>query len=203
MPSLTQRQRAVYETLVDLDHKGEAPPSLDRLCQILGLSSRGSLHKHVQALIEAGLVSPMDGKHRGVSLVTSTQTQEDPGEVPMLGRIAAGIPFDAMADARSTQLPSYLRAGPDCYVLEVDGDSMQDEGILDGDLVVVAGDQHGRHGDIVVALIDGTEVTLKRLAYAHDMVQLIPANPNFDTLILAPDRVQIQGVVVGQMRRYQ
>ena len=203
MRNLTQRQRAVYETLVDLDQQGEPPPSLDRLCQILGLSSRGSLHKHVHALIEAGLVHPMDGKHRGVSLVTSTQAQEDPNEVPMLGRIAAGIPFDAMADARSTQLPSYLRAGPDCYVLEVDGDSMQDEGILDGDLVVVAGDQHGRHGDIVVALIDGSEVTLKRLAYAHDMVQLIPANPNFDTLILAPDRVQIQGVVVGQMRRYQ
>lgn len=203
MRNLTQRQRAVYEALVDLDQKGDPPPSLDQLCQILGLSSRGSLHKHIQALIDAGLVSPMEGRHRGVCLVNSAHQDNSLTEAPLLGRIAAGVPLEAVADAQSTELPSYLHAGPNCYVLEVDGDSMRDEGILDGDLVVVAGDQHGRHGDIVVALVDGSEVTLKRLAYAHDMVQLIPANPNFDTLILAPERVQIQGVVVGQMRRYQ
>lgn len=203
MRTLTQRQRAVYEALVDLDEAGEAPPSLDHLCKILGLSSRGSLHKHVQALVDAGLVLPMDGKHRGVALAQSSQSAETLESTPLLGRIAAGTPFEAISQAQTTQLPSYLHAGPNSYVLEVDGDSMCDEGILDGDWVVVAGDQRGRHGDIVVALVDGSDVTLKRLAYVHDMVQLIPANPDFDTLILAPERVEIQGVVVGQMRRYQ
>ena len=195
---LTEREQDTLNFITHYYVKERKAPLLAEIAQGLGIQSKGVIHRYLSSLEDQGYIE-RNSRSRGIELVD----KPDFDELPLLGRIAAGIPFDAMADARSTQLPSYLRAGPDCYVLEVDGDSMQDEGILDGDLVVVAGDQHGRHGDIVVALIDGSEVTLKRLAYAHDMVQLIPANPNFDTLILAPDRVQIQGVVVGQMRRYQ
>jgi len=199
---LTRRQLEIYEFLKTHLDDFAHPPTLDELCDALGLSSRGSLHKQVQALIEAGLVEPMNHLRRGIRLV-ATDEPTGPDGLPLLGYIAAGRPIEAVATPQTVQVPPALRTDSDCYVLQVRGDSMIDEGILDGDWVVIEQRDSARNGEIVVALVDGTEATLKRIEQRPGKVILHPANAAMKPLSYAPDRVRIQGVIVGQMRRYQ
>lgn len=199
--ALTRRQQEILEFLRTHAREFEHPPTLEELCQALGLSSRGSLHKHIQALVEAGLVEPMDGRQRGVRLTESARLPED--SLPWLGTIAAGRPLEAVDIPEQVSVPGWLRGKGECFVLKVRGDSMIDEGILDGDWVVVEQREHARNGEIVVALIDGWEATLKRIEQHRDRVVLHPANPRLEPMIYEPHRVQIRGVVVGQMRSYR
>jgi len=198
--ALTRRQEAIYTFIRERADTFEHPPTLDELCGALGMRSRGSLHKHIQALADAGLVEPMDHKQRGIRL---TDAGGMAGALPLLGYIAAGKPIEAVADTRSIDVPRALRSGHNCYVLQVKGTSMIEDGILDGDWVVVEPRSHARNGEIVVALVDNTEVTLKRILLRPSEVVLYPANSSMDPLHYAPERVQIQGVVVGQMRSYR
>jgi repressor LexA len=197
---LTRRQRTILEYLRDSRNEQRHPPTLEELCRALGLRSRGSMHKHVQALVTAGLVEPLSGKQRGVRLRESPEG--DGLSLPLLGRIAAGRPIEALEDPRELEVPGHLRGKGRCYVLEVRGDSMIDEGILDGDWVVIEERNHARDGEIVVALIDDEEATLKRIEQTAEACILHPANPELKALCYAPDRIRIQGVVVGQMRAY-
>ena len=198
--ALTRRQQAILEHLRESRERQAHPPTLDELCRELGLRSRGSLHKHVQALVDAGHVEPLSGKQRGVRL--REPGQDDLLSLPLLGRIAAGRPIEALENPQDLEVPRQLRGKGRCYVLQVRGDSMIDEGILDGDWVVVEQRDHARDGEIVVALIDGEEATLKRIEQTPSACILHPANPNLAPLRYAPERVQIQGVVTGQMRVY-
>jgi repressor LexA len=196
---LTRRQRTILEYLRESRKTQAHPPTLEELCHALGLRSRGSMHKHVQALVTAGLVEPLSGRQRGVRL------REPHGDVltlPLLGRIAAGRPIEALEDPQELEVPSHLRGKGRCYVLEVRGNSMIDEGILDGDWVVIEERDHARDGEIVVALIDHEEATLKRIEQTADACILHPANADLVALRYAPERVRIQGIVVGQMRAY-
>lgn len=196
---LTRRQRTILEYLRESRKTQAHPPTLEELCHALGLRSRGSMHKHVQALVTAGLVEPLSGRQRGVRL------REPHGDVltlPLLGRIAAGRPIEALEDPQELEVPAHLHGKGRCYVLEVRGDSMIDEGILDGDWVVIEERDHARDGEIVVALIDHEEATLKRIEQTADACILHPANTDLVALRYAPERVHIQGVVVGQMRAY-
>ncbi len=200
MTALTRRQSEILAFLQDAADDGEPAPTLDEVCRALGLRSRGSLHKHVQALVEAGYLEPLEGRRRGLQLCASAGRERD--TLPLLGRIAAGRPLAPAERAEPVTVPDWLRGRGNGYVLEVHGDSMNEDGILDGDLVVVDGEARPRDGQVVVALIDDTEVTLKRLErYAHG-VRLHPANANHSPMELSAERVAIQGVVVGQMRRY-
>lgn len=196
--SLTSAQRRLLEHLQRRQESGLSPATLDELCRELGLASRGSLHKQVSALIDAGLVEPMDGKQRGVRLRGS---DVDPG-LPLLGRIAAGRPIEAISGAERIAVPPQLRPRGDAYALEVRGDSMRDAGIHDGDVVIIEARQQTRPSEIVVALIDGEAATLKRVRVRGSEVELLPDNPDFEVQRYHADRVQIQGVVVGLMRRY-
>jgi repressor LexA len=204
-PTLTRRQQEIFEYLKE--HLGQFPhpPTLDELCEALGLKSRGSLHKQIQALIEAGLVEPMNNLRRGIRLVE----EDDPGDaaddtesLPLFGYIAAGRPIEAINNPERIDVPSQLRTPNPCYVLEVRGDSMIDDGILDGDWVVIEHRDQARNGEVVVALVDGEEATLKRLETRAGEVVLHPANSSMSAMHFSPERVQIQGVLVGQMRRY-
>jgi repressor LexA len=209
-PNLTRRQQEIYEYLQahldDFTH----PPTLDELCEALGLKSRGSLHKQIQALIEAGLVEPMNNLRRGIRLADSdnlpTPANDDDAaeqfDLPLLGRIAAGRPIEAISNRESIMVPPNLRTARPCYVLEVKGDSMIEEGILDGDWVVIEQRDHARNGEIVVALVDGEEATLKRIEQTPGQVILHPANSSMQPMRYLPEQVQIQGVLVGQMRSY-
>ena len=199
--NLTRRQRSVYEFLLDHQRQWQDPPTLDQLCTGLGLSSRGSLHKHIQALVDAGLVEPMGGKHRGIRLA---QTIDDAAnEIPFLGKIAAGYPVQAFETPETIEVPAFMLGHETSFVLQAKGDSMRDAGILDGDLLVIAKRGHARNQEIVVALIDGTETTLKRIEQQPGKTTLHPANDSFETLSYSPDRVEIQGVLIGQMRSYR
>ena len=200
MSELTRRQQEIYERLRELQDSGAPAPKLDELCDLLGLKSRGSLHKHVQSLVQAGLVRPLQGKHRGVRLTRSSP----PGviKLPLLGFIAAGSPIEAVAGHEECEVPASLVGRGRCYVLQVKGDSMLEEGIFDGDWIIVEHRDTALDGDIVVALVDGEFATLKRLRLEADTVILVPANTGMAALRYRPERIQIQGVLVAQMRRY-
>ena len=198
--ALTRRQQAILDYLRESQLRQTHPPTLDELCSALGLRSRGSMHKHVTALVEAGYVEPLSGKQRGVRL--SEAAQDDPSTLPLLGRIAAGRPIEAVQDSQELEVPRQLRGKGRCYVLQVRGDSMVDDGILDSDWVVIEQRDYARDGEIVVALIDGEDATLKRIEQRPDVCILHPANSDLEPQHYAPGRVNIQGVVVGQMRAY-
>ena len=133
-PALTRKQQEIYDHLVATQDELENPPTLDELCAAMGVSSRGSMHKHVHALIDAGLVEPMDHKHRGVRLTPQAE-QEEQG-VPFLGYIAAGRPIEAISNPQAMEVPAALRGKGETFVLQVRGESMVEEGILGGQRAV-------------------------------------------------------------------
>lgn len=202
-PTLTRRQQEIFDYLREHLDQFPHPPTLDELCDALGLKSRGSLHKQIQALIEAGLVEPMHNLRRGIRLADAVpDAATDTDALPLYGYIAAGRPIEAISNPETIDVPAQLRTTNPCYVLEVRGDSMIDEGILDGDWVVIEHRDQARDGEIVVALVDGEEATLKRLEKKSGEVVLHPANSSLSAMHFSPERIQIQGVLVGQMRRY-
>lgn len=201
--TLTRRQHAIVDLLRQRAEQKAAPPTLAELCDLLGLSSRGSLHKQVQALVQAGLIEPMNGQHRGVRLASvPAETEQGLGTLPLLGKIAAGLPIEAISEPRQVEVPSHLRRRRPCYLLQVEGDSMREIGILDGDQVVIEQRDYADDGEIVVALIRGEEATLKRILQKPGQVILYPENSAMEAMEYDPDEVQIQGVLVGQMRAY-
>jgi repressor LexA len=199
--NLTRRQRVIYEFLLAHQREWSEPPTLDQLCAELGLSSRGSLHKHIQALVDAGLIEPMAGKHRGIRLKVDAQASAN--ELPFLGKIAAGRPVEAFEIPETIEVPAFMLGHEPSFVLQAKGDSMMDAGILDGDLLVIAKRSQARNLEIVVALVDGTETTLKRIEQQPGKTTLHAENDAFEALSYAPERVEIQGVLIGQMRSYR
>ncbi len=205
MTRLTRRQQEIYQFLCDSGDRFEHPPTIDELCKALGLSSRGSLHKHITALVNAGLVEPFDGQKRiGIRLVQSQPShQDEKNHLPYIGKIAAGQPIEAVEDVQPMLVPDQLKTLNPCYVLQVKGESMIEAGIFDGDWVVIEQRNSANNGDIVVALIDHHEATLKFFQQSGDQVMLIPANSTMQAMSYPAERVDIQGVLVGQMRSYR
>ena len=211
--NLTRKQQEVLDFLVvNQDHFNQ-PPTLDELCLAMGLKSRGSLHKHIQGLINAGLVEAPNRKQRGVRLTEQSMAIKPTSNVnsdefddhltPFVGAIAAGTPIEALENISYMSIPDEIKSENSCYILQVKGDSMLDDGIFDGDWVIIEQRSHARNGEIVVALIDKTDATLKYIEqYPHETV-LIPANKNMRPMHFQPQQVEIQGVLVGQMRSYK
>ncbi len=197
--NLTRRQQEIYDYLLENQDCFDHPPTHDELCQALGLTSRGSLHKHIQALIQAGLIEPIDRSHRGIRLAPQEEREEG---IPFLGTIAAGRPIEAVPQPEYMQVPEELLGRNPCYVLQVSGDSMIEEGILDGDYVVIEQRDAARNGEIVVALVNNEEATLKRIEQKPGQVVLHPANASMEAMSYSPDEVQIQGVLRGLLRSY-
>jgi repressor LexA len=142
----------------------------------------------------------MDHTRRGIRLVE--QTEQETG-IPFLGTIAAGRPIEAISQPETMQVPAELLGNKPCYVLQVRGDSMIEEGILDGDYVVIEQRDSARNGEIVVALVNNEEATLKRIEQQPGQVILHPANVSMTAMTYAPDEVQIQGVLRGLLRSYR
>lgn len=206
LKDLTRKQQDIFEFLLSNQQKFSYPPTLDEVCAALGLNSRGSLHKHIKALIDAGLVEASDRKQKGIRLTEKAQqymlpTSETKG-TPFVGYIAAGKPIEAIEQVSYLPIPNQIRTENTCYILQVKGESMIEEGIFDGDWVVIEQRSSARNGEIVVALIDKAEATLKFIEqYPHETL-LIPANSNMSAMHFRPEQVEIQGVLVGQMRSY-
>jgi repressor LexA len=204
--NLTRKQQEIFDFLLQNQNKFEHPPTFEELCAALGLKSRGSLHNQIKALIDANLVEAPERKQRGIRLTEYAKKfinqPEAQGVLPFVGFIAAGRPIEAMENISYMPIPEQIKTDKPCYVLKVKGDSMIEEGIFDGDWVIIEQRSFARNGEIVVALVNKAEATLKYIEqYPHEVL-LIPANSKMAAMHYKPEEVEIQGVLVGQMRSY-
>ncbi len=200
---LTERQQDTYEFICHYIEQHGRSPLLSEVAKGIGLSSQGSVHNYIQALVNEGLVARSVGRSRGLYLTRGhDQKNELSVKLPVMGKIAAGRLIEAVPDEDEIDLGGMF-AGKGRFVLKVNGDSMIDKAIMSGDWVVVQSQKTASHGDIVVALVDGFDATLKTLLMNDDnTVTLMPANVNYEAITLPAERVSIQGVVVGQLRTY-
>lgn len=200
--ALTRRQREVLDIIRDFIDRNGYSPSLEEIGGALGLSSVATVHKHVSHLVDKGLVRRVWNQNRSIEIVDETDRRGSVG-LPLLGRIAAGRPLEAVPTQETIAVPADLVAGRGrTFVLKIQGDSMVGEHIRDGDYVILEERRVARDGETVVALVDGTEATLKKFYRDGLSVRLEPANPSVSPVVVAAERVQIQGVVVGLIRKY-
>jgi repressor LexA len=202
MLPLTKRQREILDYLNEFIQQHGYAPSLEEIGRRFGLSSLATVHKHLTNLQEKGFIKRAWNRSRSVEMVPA-RTGNRAVELPLLGYVAAGFPIEAVASNETIAVPDDLVGKRETYVLRVKGDSMIDEQIRDGDFVVVEDRKTADNGEMVIALLRGTDVTLKK--FYRDpggKVRLQPANAAMQPLFVDPDQVQIQGVVVGVMRKY-
>lgn len=199
----TDRARQVYDFVRAYVARHGYAPKLREIAAHLGIASRGVVHRHLRALEQEGLISIEADLARGIRLRKGRGAGARPLALPLLGRIAAGQPIEAIPGEDEIDLSEFFVNG-NRFVLRVQGDSMIEDGILDGDMVVVEKRETADNGEIVVALIDDMEATLKRLQQNRDgTVTLRPANGRMAPMRYPAARVRIQGVVVGQFRSYR
>lgn len=197
-------------------------PSFEEMKDALDLASKSGVHRLITALEERGFIRRLAHRARALEVLKMPEdaspassggnvveanfasAANDAMDVPLLGKIAAGVPIEAIQHERDRIiLPPDLAGGRgDHYALEVEGDSMVDAGILDGDIVIIERSDTAMNGEIVVALVDDEEATLKRLRKKGGSIALEAANPAYETRIFGPDRVRVQGRLVGLIRRY-
>jgi repressor LexA len=199
---LTKRQREILDYLNEFIQQHGYAPSLEEIGRRFGLSSLATVHKHLTNLQDKGFIKRAWNRSRSVELVP-TRVGVRAVELPLLGFVAAGLPIEAVSTPESISVPEDLVGKRDTtYVLRVRGDSMIDEQIRDGDYVIVEDRKTADNGEMVIALLGGADVTLKKLYRENGHVRLQPANPAMQPLMVPADQVQIQGVVVGVMRKY-
>jgi repressor LexA len=201
MSTLSPKRSAILTFIRDRIAQQGLSPSLAEISEAFGFASRSVARKHIVALTEAGLIEVMPNQARGIRLIQAAPRPELV-EIPVLGRVAAGLPIGPDVDHHDTLLldRSTFSRVPD-YLLRVQGDSMIEDGILDGDLVGVHRSSDAHEGQIVVARLDG-EVTIKRLQKGCDAFVLMPRNPAYAPIVVAPDQdFAIEGVFCGLVRR--
>ncbi len=228
---LTQRQLQLLRFIDAYKREHGVPPSFEEMRHALRLRSKSGIHRLISGLEERGYIRRLAYRARAIEVLRpppeegwTAERAEDAGKVvrypfkavrtplagvrdstqlPLYGRIAAGTPIEALADTSTViEVPGFFLGQGEHYVLEVVGDSMVEAGILDGDYVVIRRTEHAENGDIVVALIEDREVTLKRLRRRGASIALEAANPAHETRIFGPHQVKIQGKLVGLLRRY-
>ncbi len=196
---LTQTEHKTYQFIKQFMEKYEHAPTSAEIAAGIGIQSRGVVHRYLKSLAHAGYIKLLPNRHRNIILNSLQQLQDS---IPLLGYIAAGRPIEAIPQTESISFKE-LFASPEQFALQVKGDSMINEGIVDGDLVICRPSETARNGEIVVALIDTQEATLKRFHFdnKNNLVNLIPANSHYQAQNYAPDRVQIQGIYMGLIRK--
>jgi repressor LexA len=204
---LTRRQKQILDFIAEHIHDHRYAPSIEEICSRFGLRSTATVHKHLSNLEDKGLIRRTSNRSRSIELCLERTSFSGPSgvvSVPLLGRIAAGQPIEAVEYPEEIALPEGMVRGKETYVLRVVGDSMIDEQIRDGDYVIVERSDMARDGQIVVALIGGDEATLKRFYREPDgSVRLQPANVNLSPIILRRGDFRIRGVVIGVLRKYE
>jgi repressor LexA len=205
--AITRRQKEVYDFISDFVQKQGYSPSFEEIGAGLDLSSLATVHKHITNLEKKGLLTRDFNRSRSIDLVPAKGRLKQAMSVnttlvlPLLGRIAAGQPIEAVQNSETISLADFVRS-KDVFVLEVRGDSMQDEAILNKDYVLVEKAKTAHNGDIVVALVDGSDATLKRFYREGDNVRLQPSNATMKPIIVPAAAVEIQGRVIGVLRKY-
>ncbi len=225
---LTNKQNQLLSFLIKRIEKDGVSPSYEEMCIELNLKSKSGIHRIVKALEERGYVEHLENKARAIAPTKHPNGQpyinnvidinkllhpkdtiniEIPNEeikkIPMLGKIAAGTPIEAISNYdQLIEVPKNHLLSEESFALTVEGDSMIDEGIFDGDTVLISKIKNVNNGDIIVALIDNEEATLKKFRKKGDSIALEPANKNYKTQIYGPDRITVQGKMCALIRKY-
>lgn len=227
---LTRKQLELLDYIQKCVARDGVPPSFDEMKDALDLRSKSGIHRLITALEERGFIRRLAHRARAIEIVKLPEAMEKPGftpkvikgdradppkgamsvtavqaiELPVMGRIAAGVPIEAISEvSHHIAVPGSMLSGRgQHYALEVKGDSMIDAGINDGDIVVIREQPTAENGDIVVALVEGHEATLKRFRRRGGMIALEAANPAYETRVLPEDQVKVQGRLVGLIRSY-
>lgn len=202
--TLYKRQRQILDFVGQFIQKYGHSPTLTEIAEAIGVKSVATVHEHLQSLEKKGVIKKWDGVIRGIEILESTVSSVVSSlDLPILGFIAAGKPLEPFTDPDALlSIPNSVVSGKKrAFVLQVKGESMIEDGIMDGDFVVCEQQEEAKNGDIVVALLDNGLATLKRFFREANRVRLEPANSRMEP-IFATD-VQIQGKVVGVIRRYQ
>jgi repressor LexA len=202
---ITDRQRQILDLIMETVERRGYPPSVREIGEAIGLSSPSTVHSHLSALVEGGYLRRDPAKPRAIEVVDTGESATDlrrapVRDVPLVGRIAAGSPILAEEDIEEIfPLPTELVGNDPVFMLRVHGDSMIGAGIFDGDLVVVRRQPEAHNGELVAALIDGEEATVKRFRRETDRVLLISENPAYEPIVLTGG-VEVIGKVVAVMR---
>lgn len=204
--ALTKRQREIYDYIDTFVKKHGYSPSFEEIGEGMGLNSLATVHKHLTNLEKKGLLRRDYNRSRSIDVVPERQRAKemqlrDSNSLPLLGRIAAGRPVETYETPETISLNDVTRS-KDVFVLQVSGDSMQDEHIVNGDYVMVERIRTARNGEIVVALVDGTDTTLKRFYKEGDKIRLQPSNAAMKPIMVPAAAVQVQGRVIGVLRKY-
>jgi repressor LexA len=203
--AITKRQRQVYDFLYEFIQRHGYSPSFEEIGGGLGLSSLATVHKHISNLEKKGLLKRDYNRSRSIDVLPIRgifkRTPKPEVGLPLLGRIAAGQPIEAVENPETISLGDITRS-KDVFVLQVKGESMKDEHIVDGDYVLVEKTETARDGEIVVALVDGTDATLKRFYREGANIRLQPSNAAMKPIMLPARSVQLQGRVIGVLRKY-
>ena len=216
---LTAKQHELLMFIHDRLGRTGVSPSFDEMREALDLKSKSGVHRLISALEERKFIRRLPNRARALEVVKMPETSapaaiaaaartavpapaNDTIEIPLHGRIAAGTPIEALQGTEGFAVPAALLGPGEHYALEVSGDSMVEEGILDGDFALIRKVDTARDGEIVVALIDDSEATLKTFRHEGSMIRLDPANRHYEPQRYRPDQVQIQGRLAGLIRRY-
>ena len=200
---VTSRQKQVYEFLVRYVDVHKQPPTIAEIGRHFKMSSSASVHNIISALEREGLIKKIPNVSRGIEVVKQ-ETSADEFEIPLLGRVAAGQPIEAILSHETVAVPRDMNRRGRMFALQVRGDSMIEENIQDNDIIIVSSQPTAENGQVVVALIDGNYATVKKFYREADFIRLEPANPQFKPIFIkTPERIQIQGVVRGLIRKYE
>jgi len=226
---LTFKQNQLLSFLIKKIEENGVSPSYEEICKELSLKSKSGIHRIVKSLEERGYIERLENRARAIAPKKNINGQPyfanvisinkkindlklkekakinniETNRIPLLGKIAAGTPIEAISNNdKFIDVPSSDPSFKECYALYVEGDSMIDEGILDGDIVIIEKKQDVKNGDIVVALIDKEEATLKKFRKRGETIALEPANKSYKTQIYGPDRIIVQGKLKTLLRKY-
>ncbi|MGC6536284.1 MAG: transcriptional repressor LexA [Candidatus Puniceispirillaceae bacterium] len=212
---LTAKQKQLLDFLKTYQEANEHAPSFDEMKDAIGLKSKSGIHRLVSALEERGHIRRLANRARAIEILSDSPaptmdnviqadfSNSGSTTLPLLGQIAAGTPIEALSDqSRFLDVPASMIGGGEHFALEIVGDSMVEAGIHDGDTVVIKKTDVANHGDIVVALIEEHEATLKTLRKESGRIGLEPANRHYQTRYFSSDAVRIQGKLAGLIRRY-
>jgi repressor LexA len=201
---LTKRQKEILDYIQAFIAEQGYAPSFEEIAESFGYSSLATVHEHLSNLERKGYIRKSYNESRSIELIGPEPDAGRSVELPLLGRVAAGAPIEAVQDAETLAVPlDMVRRRRDNYVLRVEGNSMIEEQIRDGDYIVVQAQETAEDGEMVVALVGGESATVKKL-YREEAgrVRLQPANPSMDPIFVDPDELRIQGIVVGVIRKY-
>ena len=206
MKKLADPQQVILDYMISFTEEHAYPPSVREICAAVGLKSTATVHTHLRNLEKRGLITRDPAKQRAVFINTDQlpEKEEKQYKVPLIGRVAAGLPMLAAENIEDAfPLPDVLMHGKEpeeVYMLRVDGESMRDAGIRDGDILVVNHNCSCTNGDIVVARVQGESATVKRFFREKDRVRLQPENELFEPIYVPFDEVEISGKVIGLLR---